>query len=159
MTRSVHLASLEQAAAGMYDSWRDHAACVGQAHVMDPPRDDRGRVALHEAVAVCQRCPVADACRDWVLSLPAEVSPGWVVGGLTEDQRNQIRISRGDVPAGHQRCEECGEIKPLADFHIKAGARRGRRNACKLCRCTAQRRTYHAKEARLDHSVERPPGP
>ena len=40
-----------------------------------------------------------------------------------------------DVPEGHRKCRECGEILPLEDFYIlsRKNPERGRMKACKKC--------------------------
>lgn len=32
-----------------------------------------------------------------------------------------------------QQCRKCKEIKPLEDFHVRSGTKRGRRRECKEC--------------------------
>lgn len=43
---------------------------------------------FHQAVAICQTCPVKQACLDYALETG---QPQGVWGGLTPEQRNQLR--------------------------------------------------------------------
>jgi WhiB family transcriptional regulator, redox-sensing transcriptional regulator len=54
------------------------------------PEGERGPARRHRderAVAVCQQCPVIDACREHALTVR---EPYGVWGGLTEDDREAI---------------------------------------------------------------------
>lgn len=84
---SVHprAAILAYQAPGMGQSWRKRAACAGRADLMDDPQREG------QALAVCARCPVEQACRDWVMSLARPDDPGGVVGRLTEKGRKRYQ--------------------------------------------------------------------
>ncbi len=59
------------------------------------PQGERGSTRQHreaEAKAVCQRCPVIDACRRHALQV---AEPYGVWGGLSEEERaDQLRAQR-----------------------------------------------------------------
>jgi WhiB family transcriptional regulator, redox-sensing transcriptional regulator len=84
-------------------SWTEQAACrePGVDAELFFPVSESGP-ALREiaaAKAICARCPVAAACRDWALR-SGEVTGIW--GGTTPAERRLLRRGRrGDaVPAG-----------------------------------------------------------
>ena len=82
--------------------WRDRAACIGLADVMDPPADqvtaarDAGAEWLltEAAKQVCRGCPVLVQCRSWATTLPHTGDVAGVCGGLTEDERAAERRRR-----------------------------------------------------------------
>lgn len=63
----------------------DGAACVGRASLFDEaqPNEDGAAAAQRQlqALALCRGCPVLDACREWVASLPPRQRPPGVVAG------------------------------------------------------------------------------
>ncbi|MBX6386532.1 MAG: WhiB family transcriptional regulator [Microbispora sp.] len=76
MRRHLTADELRHVTTGLYEPWRDHAACQGRAHVMDPPRGDRATQAIWDAKQICAGCPVLTDCACWVLGLPANGDPG-----------------------------------------------------------------------------------
>jgi hypothetical protein len=60
--------------------------CIGFSEVFDPPvtggftDDEKERVAF--ARSACGRCPVLEACRQWVDGLPLKRRPTGVVAGV-----------------------------------------------------------------------------
>ncbi|MEV6294047.1 endonuclease VII domain-containing protein [Streptomyces sp. NPDC051896] len=49
-----------------------------------------------------------------------------------------------EVPAGHQLCRMCGEVKPHSEWHRNATASDGLSTRCKACRA-AEGRAHHLK--------------
>lgn len=81
-------------------SWSQQAACrqPGVDAELFFPVSESGP-ALREiaaAKAICARCPVAAACRDWALR-SGEVAGIW--GGTTPSERRLLRRSRPANPA------------------------------------------------------------
>lgn len=75
-----------QAAAIVADvkaDWRKYAACAGRSETMsyDPPT----------ALAICEYCPVLQACRTWALGLSDDADPGGICGGTNEQERKSYR--------------------------------------------------------------------
>lgn len=58
------------------------------------------------------------------------------------------------MEAGTKRCNMCGIVKPLAEFHRKRGARDGRQPRCRPCNIEANKRWYRdhpeARARRMD---------
>ncbi len=48
-----------------------------------------------------------------------------------------------------KRCNKCGEVKPLDDFHGSKGGRDGKRPECKPCNLAARRRWYQANREKV----------
>ena len=83
------LAYLVEDAEGLGVEWRQRAACRG----MDPSLffpEHRGH-SLAEAKAVCQSCPVREACLEYAL-VGGEAYGIW--GGAAEFQRRRMRSIR-----------------------------------------------------------------
>jgi hypothetical protein len=57
------------------------AACAGRSDLFDLRPVDSDDRAYREALALCARCPVLDACRAWFASLPAAQRPVGVIAG------------------------------------------------------------------------------
>lgn len=53
---------------------------------------------------------------------------------------------------GFKPCRKCGEVKPLADFHMQSDMKDGRRHDCKICHARAHQRWY---ERNREHEVGR----
>jgi WhiB family redox-sensing transcriptional regulator len=62
--------------------------------------------AAVQARAICNRCPVRDACREWAI----RYEPAGVWGGLSAEERDMERRRRAGT-AEHQ-CEICGDTFP-----------------------------------------------
>lgn len=146
----ITAADLRAGAQGLREEWLERAACGGRSRVMDPPLADRTDAARERALAVCRSCPVMAECRTWALDLPPRMSPGWVIGGLTEADIVKRRIAAGQVPEGHKRCSRCRQIKAFAEFHTHAHTIDGRMSACAACACAAER--ARRKEKRRDRT-------
>jgi WhiB family redox-sensing transcriptional regulator len=71
--------------------WTDHAACLLEEPELFFPIGNSGPalIQIEEAKAVCNRCPVIDACLGFALE--GGMAAG-VWGGLTEDERRAIRL-------------------------------------------------------------------
>ena len=72
------------------ESWREHAACIGQTAVFFPP-DDRAAALKWDprpAQAICDACPSFDACRAWVRANPQRHG---VWAGMSPAQRENDR--------------------------------------------------------------------
>lgn len=67
------------------DSWREQAACTDHDLEMFFPQD-RGDAAL--AKAICQRCPVIDACLDWAFATNDQYA---VLGGTSAVERRHMK--------------------------------------------------------------------
>lgn len=76
--------------------WRDDALCaqIGPNDELWMP--GKGG-STRRAVAVCRRCPVIDACRDWALDHTQALDGVW--GGLTVNDRKAIRRQRREAGA------------------------------------------------------------
>ncbi|MER6627991.1 WhiB family transcriptional regulator [Streptomyces sp. NPDC000987] len=83
MTGSLH-------ATRAHSDWRDRAACVGEDPELFFPLSDSAAFAGEEspARALCRRCPVVIACRDWAID-HGEDHGIW--GATTAAQRRAIR--------------------------------------------------------------------
>jgi WhiB family redox-sensing transcriptional regulator len=71
-------------------SWRDRAVCRAEDPELFFPVGPSGPALrqLHQAKAVCARCPVAVDCLIWALSTGQQAG---VWGGLSEDERRALR--------------------------------------------------------------------
>lgn len=71
--------------------WRQRAACRG----MDVNLFHRDRSSVvNDAMTTCRRCPVSDECLAFALSLPDEQDRSGIYGGLTWQQRRELRRQR-----------------------------------------------------------------
>jgi len=70
--------------------WADHAACLSEEPELFFPIGNSGPALtqIEEAKAVCNRCPVIDACLGFALENGMTAG---VWGGLTEDERRALR--------------------------------------------------------------------
>jgi len=70
--------------------WADHAACLREEPELFFPIGNSGPalVQIEEAKAVCNRCPVIDACLRFALEFGHDAG---VWGGLTEDERRALK--------------------------------------------------------------------
>ncbi|HEY8882653.1 MAG TPA: WhiB family transcriptional regulator [Dermatophilaceae bacterium] len=70
--------------------WADHAACLREEPELFFPIGNSGPVLvqIEEAKAVCNRCPVIDACLRFAME--SGMTAG-VWGGLTEDERRALK--------------------------------------------------------------------
>lgn len=79
--------------------WAHDGLCLGsQAWLLTASaRRERGRYAREvvQVVATCQRCPVLEQCKSWVMGHDEDPCAWHVVAGMTPKERNRIRISRG----------------------------------------------------------------
>lgn len=98
------------------------AACIGHnPEVFFPAKTVRNRHAWDEPRAICQPCPIRDACLAWALET-GQVDGMW--GGLDERQRAALMPKRPPVLAGcgtyaaATRHQKRGE--PLDDACIEA---------------------------------------
>jgi WhiB family transcriptional regulator, redox-sensing transcriptional regulator len=69
--------------------WSDRAACLREDPELFFPIGNTGPALLQiqEAKAVCNRCPVIDACLSFALEFGYDTG---VWGGLTEDERRKL---------------------------------------------------------------------
>lgn len=84
--------------------WRAKAACLDQDTELFFAAGTTGRALeqVEEAKAFCRRCEVISQCREWAM---ATHQHDGVWGGLSEDERHQLRRRRGragkaDSPGG-----------------------------------------------------------
>ena len=132
------------------DPWATQAACVGLWDLLETPALER------EAKRLCATCPVQDDCRKWVLTLPYRQDPGGVRGGLTENERNNIRRreqrkpprKRRNIPA-EKPCAQCGETKPASDYYRNPARRDGLDAKCRPCRRIDKTETERRRRAAL----------
>lgn len=71
--------------------WVERANCLG----LDPELffPEKGHPAVNqEALGVCRRCVVRDACLDYAQTSPVEVTGVW--GGFTPRQRQRLRTGQ-----------------------------------------------------------------
>jgi len=78
--------------------WADRAACLTEEPELFFPIGNTGPALkqIEEAKAVCNRCPVIDACLQFAL---ASGQSAGIWGGLTEDERSALK--RRSVRARH----------------------------------------------------------
>jgi hypothetical protein len=131
-------------------SWRDHAACHGLGHLMDPR--DPTHQQTGKALTLCRSCPAETACARWVMSLTERDDPGGVCGGMTEITRRHLRLSAKHAAARARRktCTRCGKAKPPEAFHRDRHAKDGRKSACAACLNAAGRAATWERRAERD---------
>jgi WhiB family redox-sensing transcriptional regulator len=104
--------------------WRHQAACRDQDPELFHPVGDSGPALLQisAAKAVCARCPVVAEC----LSFALKVLPEGVAGGLTAEERAELRHHR--QRASHSAAAELSERLPArVDEHVVAALMAGER--------------------------------
>lgn len=85
------------------DRWQDHAACRGHDPATFFP--EKGDVdGIRAAIAICETCPVVDACREHAVDA-RELEGIW--GATTGRQRRTMRSARLNGTAG-QEPARCG---------------------------------------------------
>lgn len=78
--------------------WRHRAICRDEEPELFFPVGTALR-QTEEAKAVCGRCPVRQECLTWAL----DHQDFGIAGGLTEDERNKLKVKRGLArPAVHR---------------------------------------------------------
>jgi hypothetical protein len=112
-----------------------------------------------QAIALCQACPVLQACRTWALAMPVADADTTIYGGMTGHQRTQEQARRrrlAEVPAGGARRNAskltCDAGHKLAgrNLVLVRDPRDGRTyRACRACRNVAKR-AYEARRRMLD---------
>lgn len=74
--------------------WSEQAACRN-SKVLDIPlgygRHETRWPGMPSARALCNRCPVIDSCRTWVMAHEDDPCPWHVVAAMSPSERNQIR--------------------------------------------------------------------
>ena len=93
---SVRVPELGIQSGAAEDDWRTHAACLHSDPELfflpDGRLDNTGKtLLLRQAKAVCERCPVTDACLDFAL-VTGQQHGVW--GGLEPDERRLLRRRR-----------------------------------------------------------------
>ncbi len=73
--------------------WRGDAACSDVDVDLFFAVDD---ATQHEAVAICESCPVRAECLEWALSTK---EPHGVWGGCAEGERKQMLLGKVKIPA------------------------------------------------------------
>lgn len=77
------------------ENWRLNALCrIISPALFFHPANERGqqrRKRISEAKKICFRCPVIEACRDYVLTAG---EPFGIWGGLSEEERDHV-LDRG----------------------------------------------------------------
>jgi WhiB family redox-sensing transcriptional regulator len=108
--------------------WRYEAVCTDDAELFfaaETAQAGAARIRLEEeAKAVCARCPVRDACRDWAVEHNQEFG---VWGGLNRDERRVLKRkiyqsrARAKREAARSAAEEpCAEGNP-ANVSVQRG--------------------------------------
>lgn len=112
--------------------WVEQAACRDtDLATFYPPVGDRG--AYRAAVAICEGCPVRQACLDYAVTNRIKFG---VWGGLNEDRRRRLagktRRPRRVMPAHGAsryhygcRCDECRDAHRRQAVMYRAAARAG----------------------------------
>lgn len=98
----------------------DNPSCARTPDLMDTDEE--------RALKVCEACPDLTRCQAWALALDAELDPAGVCGGLTEEQRTEIRGRRHP-----KTCTWCLVTKTRADFHRDPLGHHGVKAYCKEC--------------------------
>lgn len=126
-------------------AWMKEAACAGRWTLMQGTEDGD----VEAAKALCESCPVWEACRAWVLSLPPREDVEGVAGGLTRDERDKIRrrIRRAKAPEPPRACTRCGDVKSAEDFYRRPTYPSGRESQCRNCCMERNRISKAAKRA------------
>jgi hypothetical protein len=81
--------------------WRHRANCRDEEPELFFPVGTAGPALrqTEEAKAVCRGCPVREDCLSWAL----QHQPYGIAGGLTEDERQKLKVKRGLArPAVHR---------------------------------------------------------
>ena len=84
------------------NAWQQRGACNGAATALFFPENAADTEA---AKAICETCPVKDACLDHAL---ANNEPG-IWGGTTGWERRRMKRRMGQ-PLAKTACEECGTV-------------------------------------------------
>lgn len=82
--------------------WRRQAACLHKDPELFFPVGDAGPALaqIEGAKAVCQQCPVIDACLSWALETRQDTG---VWGGRSESERRDLRRRVTRAPGGLSR--------------------------------------------------------
>jgi WhiB family redox-sensing transcriptional regulator len=156
--------------------WTERAACYRPSvdpslfFGPDDEPDDARAARERKAKAVCSGCPVRAECLGYALA--ARVTAG-VWGGFGETDLTNYRRSlsartrhtarlaaaAAPVPAaqpaevsavapGNKRCAgNCGQVKPLGEFHRHARSLDGHYGTCITCRNSTRNRSRNAARA------------
>jgi hypothetical protein len=81
-------------------AWRQHGLCRRYpADVVErvflPPHRGQARAAKW----ACQRCPVLDSCRAWILSEDAPIVEHGVIAAMSAKERKRIRFGKTQAVA------------------------------------------------------------
>lgn len=73
--------------------WRNSAACRGRDPELFFPTGTTGPAIaqVYEAMAVCDSCPVQEACVTWVLQSEPIGQEGGVCAGLSDQERRALK--------------------------------------------------------------------
>jgi hypothetical protein len=107
--------------------WRDQGACQTEDPELFFPGGNgiEAKLAVVEAKKICLRCPSRDECLTFALD---ERVPFGIFGGLTEDERYELRTSKGklkpeDIEAARQpitlESVFTENIRELPDGHVE----------------------------------------
>jgi hypothetical protein len=79
--------------------WRQHGLC----RRYPPDLVERVFLASHGQVRIakwaCQRCPVLEQCRAWILSDDAPIVEHGVIAGMSAKERTRIRVAKNRAAA------------------------------------------------------------
>lgn len=92
-------------------TWREEAACLNLP--VDPFFPEQGQSAA-PAKKICATCPVRNECLDYAMTTGQEYG---VWGGLTEDERHELRRGRGNVRPRAKRVDHQLVIDLLQQGH------------------------------------------
>lgn len=115
--------------------WTVDAACIGsKPELWFPPVGAIG----HEALKICAVCPVRQVCAEYALTAPRD--PDGIWGGLTPNQRRELRQRGRTARSAPTRKTSCGTVAGSAS-HYRAGEK-----PCELC--AIARREYDTAATR-----------
>ena len=106
----------ETKTADIGDDWTDQADCKGHTDLFFVKRGDNA--SMIQAKAICQKCPVLEECRTYVLFHPERYG---IWAGMTEKDRRHYRIEHNiKLPAAQHgtrsrynsgcRCFDCRSV-------------------------------------------------
>jgi WhiB family transcriptional regulator, redox-sensing transcriptional regulator len=118
--------------------WMDDAACVGHGELFFPGPGGAYVIAVNQAKAICDDCPVIESCREYALN---DASLEGIWAGMTDRERKRERenTQRGVLV----RCRHC-----RCTFH-------GRNNKVNRCDdCAAAGHRNHSDCGACNHHDE-----
>lgn len=119
--------------------WHDKAACRNYPDSWWLA-DKYSKNNTKKAKEICETCPVKDTCLAWARRLERTTSMAGVYGGMTQQERREIRICM------HENCD-----KPVQKINTKP---RAHNNYCSLeCKALQEKLVVHRER---DSHVNKP---